>query len=117
MPQQPDNAPIGLIGIKGRNGSDGSFVIPDDQCREALNVDWFQSSLGRRRGGAAEIAITGGTAHASGVRSAARFVPGHDETLAELWTIDGALNFHRMAGGSTFADPTVTDACSAQPND
>lgn len=116
-PLAEDIPPIGVIGIRGRNGSDSRFVCPDDQCLEALNIDWHQSSLGRRRGGCIEIPVTGGTAHSSGVRSAFRFVPGDDETAAELWDIDGARVFHRMAGGSVFSDPTVTDSCSAAPNE
>lgn len=113
MAQQQPIDPIGIIAIKGRNGSDGRFVIPKDQCLEAYNIDWFQSSLGRKRGGAIEISLTGGTAAANGVQSMFRHVPGSDQSAAEFWTVDGSFAFHRLAAGTAWADPTVLDACTA----
>lgn len=104
---------IGVMGLKGRDRSDTPFLVPEDQCLEAYNVDWFQSSLGRKRGGASALGITGGTAMASGVLSIARHVPADDQTLAEMWAVDGALKFHRLAAGTAWADPTVLDAITA----
>lgn len=110
--------PVAIIGIKGRNGSDSTLMIPGEQCLEALNVDWFRSSLGRKRGGADAISLaTGGTAFASGVVSMQRYVPGDDQTAQELWALDGARNFHRLAASVTWASPTVVDACTATPQE
>lgn len=110
--------PIGVMGIQGRNGSDPLLLIPDNQCLEAFNIDWYKASLGRKRGGATTLSLaTSGTAFASGTAALGRFVPAFDQTAAEFWAIDFALNFHRLAGGVTWADPTVLDACSATPQE
>lgn len=114
--QQGEEA-IGIISIYGRNGSDSKLTIPDRQCLEAYNIDWFQSSLGAKRGGASAIGLTGGTAFSTGAVAGARHVPSDDQTLAEFWAIDGARAFHRLAGGTAWADPTVLDACSATPQE
>lgn len=108
---------IGIMGIQGRNGSDNSLMIPEGQCLEAMNVNWFRCSLGGKRGGCTTIGLTGGTAFTDGARSGYRHVPGDNQGAAEFWTIDGALKFHRLAGGSTWADPTVLDPCTALPQE
>lgn len=115
----PDQIPsyISIIGIQGRNGSDSSFIIPKEQCLEAMNVDWYRSSLGRKRGGATTLAIAGGTAFSSGVRSMARHIPAADQTAAEFWAADGANVMHRLAGGTVWADPTMMDAISGSPQE
>lgn len=109
--------PIGLLGIKGRNGSDNRLVIPKDQCLEAYNIDWFHSSLGRKRGGSSAIGIAGGTAMAGGAQSLFRHVPAADQTAAEFWAVDGTNAFHRLAGGVAWADPIVLDAITANPQE
>lgn len=114
MAAQDDPQPIGIIGIQGRNGSDAALLIPNTQCLEAYNVDWFQSSLGRKRGGAAAMSLaTGGTPFAGGTAALGRFVPGADQTAAEFWALDFSFNFHRLAGGAVWATPTVLDPCTA----
>lgn len=105
--------PIGILGIQGRNGSDSPFVVPSNQCLEAYNVDWYRSSLGAKRGGASALAITGGTAFSSGVRSMGRFVPADDQTAAELFALDGAFVLKRLAGGTAFANVTLDDPITA----
>lgn len=117
MAQAQETKPIGVIGIMGRNGSDPSFLIPDRQCLDAVNIDWFRSSLGRKRGGSSSLSLTGGTAFSTGAVAIARHVPSFDQTAAEFWAIDGARAFHRLAGGTAWADPTVVDACSATPQE
>lgn len=111
--QDPNVKPIGLFGIRGRNGSDPPLVIPEHQVREARNVDFFQSSLGRRRGGAKSLAITGGTAFGSGVRALFRHVPGFDQGAAEMWGTDGAGLTKRLTAGTAWANITFDDAVSA----
>lgn len=92
-----------LFGIKGRNGFDPLFEIPESQCLEAFNVNWFRSSLGRKRNGSSSVATTGGTAVSNGLLSLIRHVPGTDETAQELWSADN-VRFHRLAGGTAWAD-------------
>lgn len=114
MALTPDSGPTALIGIKGRNGSDPILEVQPDQCLEALNVDWFQSSLARKRGGSATVGITGGTAFSSGVRSLFRHVPADDETGAEMWGVDGAFLVKRLVAGTSWANVTMVDAVTAQ---
>lgn len=115
--QQQVETYIPILGIRGRNGSDSSFLIPDTQCLEARNVDWFRASLGRKRGGAAALSTAGGTAFSTGAVAMARHVPGSDQTLAEMWGVDGANFMHRLAGSAIWADPTMMDAITANPQE
>lgn len=117
--QAPTPQPIGVLGIQGRNGSDSSFTIQDGQCLEARNVDWFRSSLGRKRGGSDNLDLTSlGAGITNGVLSMGRFIPGFDQTESELWVLDGSRQFHRLAGGVLFADPaTITDPCLNLPQE
>lgn len=103
----------------GRNGADPPIALPDNQCVEALNVDWFDGMIGRKRGGAAAVSDTGGTAFSSGLQTVLRHVPGADETAAEFWGVDGAATpiAKRMTGGTSFANVTVDDAISTRPQD
>ena len=40
----------------GRNGADAPLSLPDTQCVEAVNVDFWQGTLGRKRNGASLMA-------------------------------------------------------------
>lgn len=115
--QQGVNLPLGLIGIQGRNGSESSFVVSDRHCLEARNIDWFQSALARKRGGATAIGMTGGTAFSAGARSLFRHVPGFDQTAAEFWAVDGGSAWHRLAAGVVWADITPIDAIQSDPQE
>src|SRR5216117_1889992 len=117
MPTPSAPEPLIIAGLMGRDGSDSLFFIPERQCREAYNIDWFRSSMGRKRGGAAAISIAGGTAFANGVRSLFRHVPSDVESAAEFWAIDGSSHWHRLAGSAVWADPTVVDAISSNPQE
>lgn len=82
----------------GRNGYDAPVDLPDDQCVEALNVEWRGTSFARKRNGAAGIASTDGTDE---VYAALRYVP-TTASSAELWLLRGAssLTFTRFHGAS-----------------
>lgn len=109
---------IGILGIKGRNASDSRFLIPDGQCLEAFNIDWFKAGLAHKRGGCASQSLaSSATAFTNGVVALGRYVPSDDQTAAEFWAIDGSRVFHRLAGSATWADVTPTDACSATPQE
>lgn len=99
-----------FFSIKGRNGYDDAFTVPQEQCADAKNVDWYGAALGRRRGGSAALSITGGTAFGSGVRFLTKNVPGADQSAAELFGLDGAGLVKRLAGGTSWADVTLKDA-------
>jgi hypothetical protein len=95
----------------GRNGIDPPFSLRDTECVEALNVDWYGATLARKRGGADSLSMTGSTFTGT-VSTLFRHVPGTDETAAELWASDDAATplINRLAGGATWAAPTLKDA-------
>lgn len=103
----------------GRNGIDSPLALPENQCVEAQNVDWFKGLIANKRGGADSVSTTGGTAFSSGIQTLIRHVPGADETAAELWGIDGAATpiVKRLTGGTSFADVTLDDAIATRPQD
>ena len=103
----------------GRNDTDPPMSLPQNQCVEALNVDWKDATVARKRGGSAAVTETGGTAFSSGIQSIFRHVPGAAETAAEFWGIDGAATpiVKRMTGGTSFADVTLDDAIATVPKD
>jgi hypothetical protein len=107
--------PTKLITIgpfNGRNGADAPIDLPDDQAVEMLNVDRWDGLIGRKRGGCDAVSTTGGSAFSLGIAALIRHVPGADETLAELWGVDGAGVIKRLAGGTTFVDLTYVNADS-----
>lgn len=80
-----------FFAVKGRNGNEDPFLLPNDHCIEALNVDWKGAALGRRRGGSRLCLITeSGTAFSSGVRFLARYIPTDDPAVQQGLAIDGA---------------------------
>lgn len=95
----------------GRNDTDPPMALPNNQCVEALNVDWKDATLGRKRGGAVAIGITGGTAFNATIATMIRHIPGAAETAAELWGFDSDFTpVKRLTGGTAFADVTMDDA-------
>lgn len=101
----------------GRNGADPPLSLPDNQCVEAVNIDHFDGTLGRKRGGATAVSQTGGTAFSSGIQALFRHIPGAVETAAELWAVDGAATpiVKRLAGSPTWANVTMADSISTAP--
>lgn len=99
----------------GRNGFDSPRSLPENQAVEALNVDFYQGTLGRRRGGAAALVVTG--AGFTGVLSALfRHLPSSDLTAAEVWGVDSAFKVGRYSGGA-WSSIAPTDAITANAPD
>jgi hypothetical protein len=100
----------------GRNGSDPPEMLPDDQCAEALNVDWWEGTVANKRQGSTALSTTfsSGGPFTSTIGSLIRHVPGSDETAAELWAFDAAAVVGRLAAAATWVAPTMTDALSTQ---
>lgn len=98
----------------GRNDSDPPHMLPDGQCQEALNVDWWEGSVANKRQGATALSttFTTGGPFTGVISSMIRHVAGSDETLAELWAFDGAatpvVGRLRAANGEWLA-PTMVD--------
>ena len=113
-----DQSYVGLLDIRGRNGSDSTFLINDQQCLEAYNVDFYRAGLARKRGGSQNLSLaTSGTAFSGGAVSMSPFLPSDDQTARELWAIDGAMVFHRLAASVTWADVPLLDTCSGFPQE
>lgn len=117
MPTATKRDKVLLFGITGRDGSTPDLETPDNRCKEALNVDFFRSSVARKRGGAANLSLTGGTAWTGVVSSIFSHLPSPDQTLRELWGIDDAATpaLKRLAGGTAWADVAMSDACQTKP--
>lgn len=95
---------------RGRNGLNPPHALSENECRDAVNVDFYQTMLGRKRGGSASLSMTG-SIFTGKVSSLGRHVPTSDGTLAELWATDDAATpiVNRLAGGTTWAAPTLKD--------
>lgn len=110
----------------GRNGTDpplslkqptqsyqGSAMAGSGECVEAINVDWYNASLARKRGGADSVSLTftSGGPFTGKLSFLGRHVPTTDEAVAELWAVDDAATpvVGRMAGAATFTAPTLKD--------
>lgn len=113
--QKPSASAFIMASLKGgRNGIDPPTLVPDDQVLEALNVDWNAGALCRKRPGCDTVTLSGGTPVSPPICSLFRHLPaGSTDATAELWIVDHAGVFHRMAGGTTIADVTPKDAISA----
>ena len=114
MPKKDASAaPIGLFGIQGRWGVNAPLACPPEQCIEAENVDFFRTTLARKRSGAVNVSLTGGTAQTGAITFLFSHVPGFDQTLRELWawdTVGNSSTGKRLAGGTAWADVTVVDS-------
>lgn len=97
----------------GRNGFDAPINVPEDQCVEAMNVDWWEGECANKRGGSTSLSTTfsSGGPFTDTISSLLRHVPGNDETAAELWGFDGASTpvVGRLVGATTFVAPTLKD--------
>jgi hypothetical protein len=115
---KPPKPPL-FFQIKGRDGSTPPFALPPEKCVEALNVDFFESSLARKRGGASSISLTGGTAQTGQISALFSHVPSDNQSNREMWSVDDQATprFKRLVGGTSWADVTVGDAVSSKPWD
>lgn len=98
----------------GRNGYDVAIAFSenDRECADAVNVDFYKSKLGNKRGGMSALSLTfsAGGPFTGVISSAFRHVPTTAETAAELWLFDDAGIVGRLAGATTFTAPTFKDA-------
>lgn len=105
----------GLLSIadlrSGRNNVAPPQSLSETQCVEAVNIDWFNSTFGRKRNGTAAVTLTS-SPFTGTISSMVRHVPTTDETAAELWATDDAATPHlgRLVAGTAWATPTLVDA-------
>ncbi len=98
----------------GRNGIDPPWAIANNECVDAVNVEFYKSRLGTRRNGT-EVVITESVSAKRWV-TLYRHVPGIDDTAAELWATQSTTNIiRRIAAGSAWATPTIKDALTTTP--
>lgn len=98
----------------GRNGVDPPWAIRDNECVDAVNVDWWRTTFAHKRGGmsASSTTFSSGGPFTGIISTLIRHVPGNDQTLAELWAVDDANVIGRMAASTTFTAPTMKDAAT-----
>jgi hypothetical protein len=94
---------------RGRNGYDPPLDVPDDQCTDAVNVDWFEGGIAHKRRGTSQIA-NGGT-FSGVITSTFRFGSTGDDRANELWATDGTT-VARLASSASWATVTLADAVS-----
>jgi hypothetical protein len=109
--------PILFFNVKGRDGSTAPLALPTERCEEALNVDWYESSLGHKRGGSITVDLSGGTNQTGVISFLFSHVPANDQGDREMWAIDDAATpiWKRLSRSSSWADVTVNDAISSKP--
>lgn len=97
----------------GRNGVDAptSDEFPFDQCVEALNVDFRNGNLGRRRHGSLEVVQYMSTPGITGqVRTLLKHLPGNNATSWEIFMFDTNNIISRCpVGGACTAPGTNPD--------
>lgn len=76
----------------GINQYDTPGSVPNDQCVEAENVEFFRSTLGERRAGSATVTIGGGLDTKTHLSYLHRHLPTADQTIAELWAFSVTSN-------------------------
>jgi len=94
----------------GRNGYDEPQAIGPNECADAVNIDYYKTKFGNKRGGMAAATIT--SMSLTGVVSSGfRHVPSTSEAAAEMWLVDdaGTPVIDRLAGGTTWSAPTLKD--------
>lgn len=105
----PRRQTLAVTNLRGRDGSTtATSQIPQHKCLEALNVDFFNASFARKRGGAITIS-TSGSGLTGKISAGFRHVPGADDTAAELWLVDSDGVWARYAAGA-WSNPTLKDA-------
>ena len=87
----------------GRNGYVAPMSIADNECSEAVNVDYFRTEFANKRPGATAVSTSAFFA-AGTISWLYRHVPGTSQGAAELWGSDDASppDFGYMAAGTTF---------------
>jgi hypothetical protein len=102
--------------LRGRDGSTtAEFSIPLDRAKEMADVDLYRTTFARKRNGCENV-FSGTTSEAftGAISALGRFVPGADNTAAQLWAVDNAAPpvVQRLTGGTVWSSPTLKDAWS-----
>jgi hypothetical protein len=107
-----DKRRIIFSGVRGRNGADSPIALAEDEVVEAVNVDFYDGALCRKRRGTLTVSNTSGPAAPYG--AVVHLPSASTEALAEIFAIsqlNGALcRFSPTAGVYSWSTPTIADA-------
>ena len=94
---------------RGINQFDSPLDLPEDAAADGRNMHRYDGALGSKRAGSTAQTLTGDT-H-SGYNALIKYLPGQDETAAELFIVssDGTVKILRVAAGTAKANLTLTD--------
>jgi hypothetical protein len=101
---------------RGRDGWDIATDVPDELTTESLNVVLEKGALGRKRRGSASQTFTGDSF--TGYNATFRFVPGQDDSAAEVFIVDtsGTTKILRVAAGTAASNLTLKDNVASNPH-
>jgi hypothetical protein len=94
---------------RGINQFDSPLDVPEDAAADGRNMHRYEGALGSKRAGSTAQTLTGDT-H-SGYNALIKFLPGQDETAAELFIVssDGTVKILRVAAGTAKSNLTLKD--------
>jgi hypothetical protein len=91
---------------RGRNGWDSPLEVGLDRSVESRNVTFYQSGLGTKRGGSTVMTESGPSGH----NALIEFIPGQDQTAAQLFIVDNTATKKILRSSAGTADsPTLTN--------
>jgi len=99
----------------GRDGWDQPLNVPDDMGQEALNIEFIDGALGKKRTSTTIEPLQGYGPNPANLRQLFSFIPAGDPTQAQMWVLDSGspptLWGLTPTGGTTFglADPITGD--------
>ncbi len=115
----PKREPQLITKLRGRTAgaTESPLDVPMYLAAEFLNCDRDQGSLAHKRNGCA--AAGSGSVFTGVIAGLARFVPGADDTAAQLFGVDSAATpvAARIAAGSAWAAVALKDAIASRPQD
>lgn len=100
---------------RGRNGWDVPSDISPDMSAESMNIDIERGTVGKKRRGAADQALSGTF---TGFNALFKFIPGQDDTAAEIIFVDldATPKIMRVAAGTGATSLTLKDNIASNPH-
>lgn len=99
-------------GIRGRNGADSPLALANDEVVEAINVDFVDGALCRKRRGALSLPVTSGPTTAA-YASVVHLPSNSTELTSEIFALDsstGLTRYRPSANVYGWVTPTIADA-------
>lgn len=93
----------------GRNSYDAPELIADNQCVDAVNVDWHRTKFAHKRGGGTDVSLSG-VSFAGPIWTLLKNIPSATATDAQLWAFDNTGIKGFLKNGTSWAAPTLKDA-------